>query len=153
MLDNHGNPTTDPRFGVIEPYGALRTFGEHKGFGMALICELLGGALAAGMTCRTPADGRKEILNGMFTIIFDPEKFGQGALFQEEMHHFVQWVKASPAMPGSDGVKLAGEPERVSRAKRLAEGIPVDANTWRDLLTAATKLGLDADQMTRLAGL
>ena len=105
------------------------------------------------MTCRTPADGRKEILNGMFTIIFDPEKFGQGPLFQEEMQQFVQWVKASPAMPGSDGVKLAGEPERVSRTKRLAEGIPVDENTWRDMLAAASKLGLDPNKMNQLAGL
>src|SRR5437763_781364 len=44
IIDDHGNPTTDPRFTVVEPYGALLTFGEHKGSGLALICELLGGA-------------------------------------------------------------------------------------------------------------
>ena len=48
LLDDHGEPTTDPRYGVIEPFGALLTFGEHKGFGLALVCELLGGALAGG---------------------------------------------------------------------------------------------------------
>jgi uncharacterized oxidoreductase len=153
MLDDKGNPTTDPRYGVIEPYGALRTFGEHKGFGMALICELLGGALAAGMTCRTPADGRKQVLNGMLTIIFDPEKFGQGGLFQEEMRSFVEWVRASPSQPGQEGVRIAGEPERATRAKRLAEGIPVDENTWKDMQISASKLGLDPAKMNQLAGM
>ena len=45
IIDDHGNPTTDPRFTVIEPSGAILPFGEHKGSGLALICELLGGAL------------------------------------------------------------------------------------------------------------
>ena len=35
---------------VVEPFGALLPFGEHKGAGLALICELLGGALAGGET-------------------------------------------------------------------------------------------------------
>jgi len=47
VLDNHGQPTTDPRYAVVPPFGALLTFGAHKGYGMALMCELLGGALAA----------------------------------------------------------------------------------------------------------
>jgi uncharacterized oxidoreductase len=49
-------------------------------------------------------------------------------------------------------VRVAGEPEREMRAKRLAEGIPVDANTWRELRAAAVTLGRDADEMDRLAG-
>ena len=50
LIDDHGNPTTDPRYGVIEPFGALRTFGLHKGYGLAVACELLGGALSGGGT-------------------------------------------------------------------------------------------------------
>src|SRR5688572_32132570 len=45
LIDDRGNPTPDPRYGVIEPFGALRAFGLHKGYGLALVCELLGGAL------------------------------------------------------------------------------------------------------------
>src|SRR3954469_690863 len=33
LLDDRGNTTSDPRYGVIEPFGALRTFGLHKGYG------------------------------------------------------------------------------------------------------------------------
>ena len=50
LLDDQGRPTREPRFGVNAPFGALLAFGEHKGYGLALLCELLGGALAAGMT-------------------------------------------------------------------------------------------------------
>ena len=52
LIDDQGKPTQAPRFSVVPPFGALLTFGGHKGFGLALMCELLGGALAAGMTQR-----------------------------------------------------------------------------------------------------
>ncbi len=65
----------------------------------------------------------------------------------------VRWVKASPPLPGHEGVRVAGEPERESRAKRTAQGIPVDHTTWSDMLESAKKLGLDPAQMEKLAGL
>src|SRR5213078_3019161 len=42
LIDNQGNPTDDPRYAVVPPFGAMLPFGEHKGYGMALACELLG---------------------------------------------------------------------------------------------------------------
>jgi uncharacterized oxidoreductase len=69
------------------------------------------------------------------------------------MKAFIEWVKASPPLPGGEGVRVAGEPERESRAKRTAHGIPVDQTTWTDMLDAAKKLGLDPVQMQQLAGL
>ena len=153
LLDDRGEPTTDPKFGVVEPIGALRTFGEHKGFGLALVCELLGGALAGGLASHGPADGRQRVLNGMLTVLFDPARLGQSALYSGEMQAFLDWVVASPPQPGTERVLVAGEPERISRAKRLAEGIPVDATTWIELLAAADKLGRDPAEVTRLAGL
>jgi len=152
MLDDQGRPTTDPKFGVIEPLGALRTFGEHKGFGLALVCELLGGALAGGLATHRPASGEQRVLNGMLTILFDPARLADATLFASEMRAFIDWVKASPPQDGVDRVRVAGEPEREMRAKRLAEGIPVDANTWTELLAAATKLGRDPAEVNRLAG-
>ena len=152
LLDDQGRPTTDPRYGVVEPLGALRTFGEHKGFGLALVCELLGGALAGGLAVHEPGSGRQRVLNGMLTILIDPARLADGAAFGPQMSAFLDWVKAARPQPGVDRVRVAGEPEREMRAKRLAEGIPVDANTWRELRAAAVTLGRDADEMDRLAG-
>lgn len=153
LIDNTGQPTTDPKFAVVEPHGAIVTFGEHKGYGMAVVCELLGGALAAGMACHQPATGEKRVLNGMLTILFDPAKLSEGALFGNEMQGFIDWVKASPAQPGFDHVRIAGEPEREMRAKRLVEGIPVDETSWGDILEAAERLKVNPAEINRLAGL
>jgi len=152
LLDNRGDPTTDPRYGVVEPFGALRTFGEHKGFGLALVCELLGGALAGGLTLHTPGSGKQRVLNGMLTILFDPQRLGDRAQVGAEMTAFLDWVKASPPQAGVDHVRVAGEPERESRARRLAEGIPVDTTTWSELRAAAEKLGRDPALLDHLAG-
>ncbi len=152
LLDDRGRPTTDPRYGVIEPRGALRTFGEHKGFGLALVCELLGGALAGGLVVQGPASGRQRVINGMLTILIDPQRLGDGAAIGAEMRAFLDWVKASPPQPGVDHVRVAGDPEREARARRLAEGIPVDHATWNELLAAAAELGRDPAELNRLAG-
>lgn len=153
LLDDHGEPTTDPKFGVVEPLGALRTFGEHKGFGLALVCELLGGALAGGLAVQSRGNGSQRVLNGMLTVLFDPSRLADSAIYSGEMQAFLDWVVASPPQAGTERVRVAGEPERESRAQRLAHGIPVDTTTWAELLAAATKLGRDAAEVNRLAGL
>jgi uncharacterized oxidoreductase len=91
------------------------------------------------------------VLNGMLTILFDPQRLGNASVFGGEMQAFVDWVKASPPQPGVDHVRVAGDPEREMRAKRLADGIPVDDNTWKELLAAAAKLDRDPAELNRLA--
>jgi len=152
LLDDQGRPTTDPAYAVVEPTGALRTFGEHKGFGLALVCELLGGALAGGLAVHGPAGGERRVLNSMLTLLFDPTRLADGSLFQREMQACLAWVKASPPQAGGAAVQVAGEPERACRAQRLANGIPVDAATWAELLAAAGRLGRDAGVMARWVG-
>ena len=49
-------------------------------------------------------------------------------------------------------MRLAGEPEREWRAKRHAEGIPVDANSWNEILAAAARLKVEPAKINRLAG-
>ena len=153
LIDDHGRPTQEPRFTVVPPFGALLTFGGHKGFGMALMCELLGGALAAGMTQRTDDASQKRVLNGMFSVLVDPAALADRAAFEAETLAFIDWVKASPPREGFDAVQIAGEPERAWRARRTAEGVPVDATTWQEILAAAGKLGVDPAAVQADAGL
>jgi len=152
IIDDQGKDSNDPAYAVVEPLGAILAFGEHKGYGMAVACELLGGALAAGLACGGPATGEKRVLNGMLTIVLDPKAIADVATFESEMRGFLDWVSASPPRAGFDKVRLAGAPEREWRAKRLAEGIPVDANTWNEILAAATRLKVDPAKINRLAG-
>ena len=153
LLDDHGRPSTDPRWTVVPPLGALLTFGGHKGYGLALVCELLGGALAAGMTQQEDTSGRRRVLNGMLSVLIDPAALTDRTAFEAEAQSFIGWAKASPPREGFPPVMTAGEPERASRAKRSAEGVPVDATTWSEILDAARKLGVDPAAVQREAGL
>src|SRR5450755_710136 len=151
IIDDHGEPTINPRYTVVEPIGALLPFGEHKGAGLALICELLGGALAGGETGRAVSDGRRRVLNSMFSILVDPEWLGTAANLAREMEGFVAYATASPPQAGQGRVKTPGEPERAMRDERLRQGIPVDTVTWAEIVAAGAKVGLGADRIEALA--
>ncbi len=153
LIDDHGRPSTDPRYTVVPPFGALLTFGEHKGSGLALMCELLGGALASGMTQRDHDTSRKRVLNGMFSVLLDPAALTDRNAFEQEARAFIAWMTDSPPREGVDRVLVAGEPERMHRARRSAEGVPVDPTTWSEILAAAGKLGVDGAAVNRAAGL
>jgi hydroxycarboxylate dehydrogenase B len=152
LLDDHGRPTREPRFTVIPPYGALLPFGGHKGSGLAFMCELLGGALAAGATQRETGGAKKRVLNGMLSVLLDPAALTDRGAFEQEALAFIEWVKASPRREGFEEVLVAGEPERASKAKRSAQGVPVDATTWQEILDAAGTLGVDRLRLTEEAG-
>ena len=153
LIDDQGRPTQEPRYTVLPPWGALLTFGGHKGFGLALMCELLGGALAAGMTQRDSDSSQKRVLNGMFSVLVDPAALGDRGSFEAEALAFLDWVQASPPREGFGPVQVAGDPERRMRAERSALGVPVDATTWQEILAAADKLGVSPAQVQREAGL
>ena len=157
LIDDQGQPTIDPRFSVVPPFGALLTFGGalggHKAYGLALMCELLGGALAAGLTCHQPDDGRMRILNGMFSVLLDPAALGGTADFEQQAQVFLDWVQASPPRAGCAPVQVAGDAERASRAERSARGVPVDGTTWQEILDAAAQLGVAPGTLNAAAGL
>ena len=149
LIDEKGRPTTNPGVVVVpQPggmFGALLAFGEHKGYGMAVACELLGGALTGSGTWHRPADNLRAVINGMFTIIVDPRKLGTQAAFEQEAVAFVDWLKQSPPAPDSPGVMLAGEPERKARRAREIDGIAIDDQTWTEIVNAGAKVGARVD--------
>jgi len=121
--------------------GALLTFGEYKGYGMAVACELLGGALSGGGTWHREADpAARAVLNGMLTILIDPARLGTQAKFEQEAVAFADWLRAGPVAPGFESVLLAGEPERAARAHHAVHGIDIDDRTWAELVAAGNKV-------------
>ncbi len=150
LIDDQGNPTPDPRFGVIEPFGALRTFGLHKGYGLAVVCELLGGALTGGGTWHSDDRSKKRVWNGMLTILIDPKRLGTGDAFGTETTAFLESLRKSPVAPGFDKVRIAGEPERETRAKRERDGISVDQITWEEIIAAGAKLKVERAVLEKL---
>ena len=151
LIDEQGQPTTDPGVVVVPQtgglFGALMPFGEHKGYGMAVACELLGGALTGGGTWHEPASAAtlttRAVINGMLTILIDPVRLGTQAAFEAEATAFVDWLRQSPPAAGVDAVQIAGEPERTARLEREQNGIEIDSSTWQEIVDAAAKVGVN----------
>ncbi len=120
--------------------GAIRAFGEHKGSGLALMCELLGGALTGNGASNL--DRRWQ--SGMFSFYIDPARLDPGAFFPDEVARALAFVKSSkPAQPDGE-VLVPGEPEQRSRADRMAHGIPLPDDTWTALVKIAQEVGVNA---------
>lgn len=152
LIDSTGHPTRDPKVMWENPRGAILTFGEHKGFGLAVVAELLAGALSGGGTLHDGNWQSMTTTNNMLSILIDPGKLGGADSWQGEMGDFLRWVKASPPAPGVEEVLVAGEPERRMRAER-ANGIPIDITSWNEIVEAGASVGVSADETRRIAGL
>jgi uncharacterized oxidoreductase len=121
--------------------GAIRAFGEHKGSGLAFMCEMLAGALTGGGTSG-PITERARIANGMLSFYVSPKHFGTEAEFHATGRTYVDWVLASnPAVPG-EPVLAPGDKEAATRAERLAHGVPLTPDTWESIVQTAKGLGV-----------
>lgn len=150
LIDREGRPTTDPTPMVDRFEGALTAFGLHKGSGLAILCELLGAALAGGQTIADPM--RHGIVNNLLAIVIDPVRFGAGARGPAAVEAVTRWIRSARPAPGIDRVRLPGEPERENRARRLAEGVPIDDRSLAEILDAGASLGLDRAALAGLVG-
>jgi uncharacterized oxidoreductase len=137
LLDADGKPTTDPNVMYRRPRGALRTFGEHKGYGLAFICEMLGGALTGSGTMRPERQDAESVTNGMLMVVIDPSRLVDQAWLADEVQAMTAYVTASRPTNPNEPVLIPGDPERQRRAERQRDGVPVDEETWREIVEAA----------------
>ena len=150
LIDHDGQPTTDPGVMFNEPFGALGPFGAHKGYGLAVMCELLGGALAGEWTAQPDNERGGQIVNHMFMVVFDPAAFGGLDKFHSEVAAMVDYLHSTEPATGVDRVRIPGEPEREALAQRSAHGIDIDDNSWAGLLKAAEAAGMSESEIAEL---
>jgi uncharacterized oxidoreductase len=149
IIDETGRVTTDPTALVDEKKGALKAFGQHKGSGLAIFCELLGGAITGGQTIQPGHPMTGGILNSVLGIVIDTRRLGEPEAIGLEIEAVKDWIKASPPAPGIDKVRIPGEPELEHRAARAA-GIPLDPKSLDDILAAAASAGVAADTLAEV---
>ena len=155
LIDAKGQPTRDPNV-LFEPpegpHGALQTAAAHKGYALAMVCELLGAALTGGATA-APAHRTMQfaIWNSMLTVVFDPQRVGSGAAFAREAQDFVEWVQSAPLSGQTDAIRMPGDPEREARKAR-AQGLPIDPGTVAELDEAAALVDPTLPPLSSLAG-
>jgi uncharacterized oxidoreductase len=151
LVSDSGELTNDPRvlYGPDVPGsypdprrgpGAMRAFGEHKGSGLALACDLLAGALGGSRVTRA-SEGR--VHNGMLSFYLDPARFDTGGTFREDVLGYIEWVKSARPTDEGSPVIVPGDKERRLSAERAADGLPLPDEVWRSILLAAETAGLD----------
>ena len=141
-IDPRGRPTRNPADVVGEPAGALLPAGLHKGYGLAVACELLAGAFGGGGTIQpgTLRDGTTR--NNLFGILFDPARLGDPAAQRAEAEALAAYLLATEAAAESGPVRLAGDPEHATGEERRRLGIPLAPATLEALLASGESLGL-----------
>jgi LDH2 family malate/lactate/ureidoglycolate dehydrogenase len=130
-LDQEGQPTTDPAVAyetrLLTPLGATRELGGHKGYGLAVMVDILSGVLAgaafADVRRRNGDPVRPDI--GHFFGAIDITRFRDLEAFKADMDNLLQTLKDSPKAEGQDRIYVAGEPEWECEQRRLREGIPL----------------------------
>ena len=144
IIDRHGLPSTTPA--DLFDGGAILPFGDHRGYALSFMIDILAGALTGGGCSAQPRHPR---MNNMTSILIDPLHVG-GAQFAADVEAYAQWMKAAPPMAEGGEILLPGEIERRVRDRRLHDGIPLDDTTLAQLHaiaitlrgTTATEVGL-----------
>jgi uncharacterized oxidoreductase len=148
LIDAEGRPTNDPRVFYGPPPGAILPIAGHKGHGLAVLCELLAGALPGG-GCSNPEHAGR-LANGMLSVYLDRPFFRPEEEFGAEVRRFVAWVKsARVAVPGGE-ILMPGEVEERTKARRLRDGIELDKTTWRQIAETCGKVGLPPARVEEL---
>src|SRR4051794_6128775 len=74
LIDEAGQPTNDPTGFIRDRSGAMLSFGRHKGSGLAVMCEIMAGAIGGGQRVDQPTQGG--ILNSMLATVIDLSRLG-----------------------------------------------------------------------------
>ena len=143
LIDAEGAPTCDPSRLFSEPPGALLPAGEHKGYALSLMVEVLSGILSgAGFSRPGPCPTE---FNGLFILALDVGWFLPPDQFRAQVDELTAYVKSSKPLPGRRPVQIPGEPDREEAARRLREGIPLNEQTWSKVAEVLQDLGLPAE--------
>ena len=147
-LDSEGKPTDDPRTALTS--GLMPPIGNHKGYGLAMMVEVLSAVLTGGHFGRAtqPSNWRPENkLNvGHLFVALNPEIFMPLDEFKDRMETLIADIKNSKLMEGTDRVYVPGERGYEKRQQQIKEGIPLPPAT----VTALERLQEEMAIKTRL---
>ena len=143
ILDEKGRPTDNPV--DMFPNGTLLPMG-YKGFGLAIMIEILSGILTRAATLSeiplwfdkftTPTN------LGHFFLAIDIETFLPPDSFKDLVGRMIDELKDSPPMEGSSGIFMPGEIEYRTEQEYRKSGIPVSPEVIKTLDAFAERIGI-----------
>lgn len=148
-FDRTGRPTLDPREvmegGFLSPLGGTPEGGSHKGYGLAVMVNILASCLSGSTLITDPMHSRqpKGLDVGHFFMAFDPGLFRDIADFRADVKRLCDDLRATPPLDPDKPVMVAGDPERAVLAIRAKEGIPIGPGLLRRLHAIAVENGAE----------
>ena len=134
VLTAAGTPSDDPRE-VTERGGTIMPLGGalkgHKGFGLALMVDLLGQGLSGKGRANTRAPG--PLAQSAFLQVIDPAFFAGLDAFTEQSTHLAKACRSNPPADPARPVRVPGDSASARRRDALANGVPVDDAVWSRL--------------------
>jgi len=147
-LDADGRALTDPDAALVHrrlsPLGSTRAMGGHKGYGLAMMVEVLCTTLAGAQfgvlrERRDPDAARHDV--GHFFLAIDPASFREEGEFEADLDDMIEALRATRPVDPAEPVQVAGDPEVRARAWRRANGIPLSARLAQELRDIAAAAG------------
>ena len=145
--DDDGVPTTDPtKLNHLYPLGGSRELGSHKGYGLAMVVQILSGVLsgdwAGGSADERAYDGYDQRHDGHFFAAIRVDAFEPVDDFKRGMDVMIRALHDAPKEEGQDRIYIAGEIEHETEQERRRTGIPLPPNVQDDLRKLADRFAL-----------
>ncbi len=144
VLDKEGRPSTDPREardkgGFLTSLGGSPEGSSYKGYGLAVMVNILASCLSGSTLVTDPLAGKKPQGNdiGHCFIAIDPGLFRDPGDFTADVTRLCDDLRATTPMDPAQPVIVAGDPQWRYREQRLKEGIPVGAGLLNQIRQVA----------------
>lgn len=132
--------------GGILPLGGLGTdHSGHKGYGFALIAEILTSIFSGGLTSNHMKDADGTEHTCQFFGAIDHGMFGDKKEMEQRLSDYLQEIRDSDKAPGQERIYTHGELNWLSREQKLQDGIPLQTATVSELRAIAAELDLPYD--------
>ncbi len=145
VIDVEGHPTTDP--GAFLAGGALTPMAGHKGYGLAILIEVLSAVLTGAAVTRqvvpwVVGDLSVPTGHGAAFLAIDIGAMMPIDDFKRRVDAMAREIRQAPRAEGSDRIYMPGEIEWERRQKALAEGILLPTDAWLSVAELAHELGI-----------
>ena len=146
VLTKDGLPSIDPeetsRGGFMTSLGGSEEGGSYKGYGLAVMVNILSACLSGASLVTDPMHTKRQIMNiGHFFMAVDPGMFRDPVEFRADVAALCDSLRATKAVDPARPVLVAGDPERANAKRRMQEGIPVGAGLLKKVRAIAEASG------------
>jgi LDH2 family malate/lactate/ureidoglycolate dehydrogenase len=144
VLDKDGQASTDPaeareKGGFLTSLGGSPESSSYKGYGLAVMVNILGACLSGATLITDPMVGKKPQGGdiGHCFIAIDPDLFRDHEEFTADVTRFCNDLRATTPIDPAQPVMVAGDPQWNYAATRMREGIPVGAGLLNQIRQTA----------------